>query len=95
MLFPIHPKNGGEGLDSCGADGLAGKGLGAICGKMFLIGLSLGMLGGALIVANSQKARQVVKDSQEDICNKAKSLKKQCKCGCEESEPSDKAKLKE
>jgi chaperonin cofactor prefoldin len=53
------------------------------------------MVGGALIVANSQKARQVVKDSQEDICNKAKSLKKQCKCDCEESEPSDKAKLKE
>ena len=38
VLFPIHPKNGGEGLDSCGADGLAGKGLGAICGKMLLIG---------------------------------------------------------
>ena len=63
--------------------------------KTFILGLALGMVGGALIVANSQKARQVVKDSQEDICNKAKSLKKQCKCDCEESEPSDKAKLKE
>ena len=55
-------------------------------GKMFLIGLSLGMLGGALIVANSQKARRIVKDSQEQLRKKAEELGK-CKCcDCEETE---------
>ena len=55
-------------------------------GKMFLIGLSLGMLGGALIVANSQKARRMVKDSQEQLRKKAEELGK-CKCcDCEETE---------
>lgn len=55
-------------------------------GKMFLIGLSLGMLGGALIVANSQKARRMVKNSQEQLRKKAEELGK-CKCcDCEETE---------
>ena len=55
-------------------------------GKMFLIGLSLGMLGGALIVANSQKARRIVKNSQEQLRKKAEELGK-CKCcDCEETE---------
>ena len=53
-------------------------------GKMFLIGLSLGMLGGALIVTNSQKARRIVKDSQEQLRKKADELGR-CKCcGCED-----------
>ena len=53
-------------------------------GKMFLIGLSLGMLGGALIVTNSQKARRIVKDSQEQLRKKADELSK-CKCcDCED-----------
>ena len=55
-------------------------------GKMFLIGLSLGMLGGALIVANSRKARRIVKNSQEQLRKKAEELGK-CKCcDCEETE---------
>ena len=55
-------------------------------GKMFLIGLSLGMLGGALIVANSHKARRMVKESQEQLRKKAEELSK-CKCcDCEETE---------
>jgi hypothetical protein len=48
-------------------------------GKFFILGLSLGMLGGALIVANSYKARKIIKDSQEEIRKKAEELKT-CKC---------------
>ena len=55
-------------------------------GKMFLIGLSLGMLGGALIVANSQKARRMVKNSQEQLRKKAEELGKCNCCDCEETE---------
>ena len=55
-------------------------------GKKFFIGLSLGMLGGALIVANSHKARRMVKDRQEQIRKKAEELSK-CKCcDCEQAE---------
>ena len=53
-------------------------------GKMFILGLSLGMVGGALIVANSHKARTIVRDTEEQIRKKAGELKK-CKCcDCEE-----------
>ncbi len=53
-------------------------------GKMFILGLSLGMIGGALIVANSHKARKMVRDTEEQIRKKAEELKK-CKCcDCEE-----------
>ena len=38
--------------------------------KMFCLGLALGMVGGALIVANSYKARSLVKKSQEDLKEK-------------------------
>ena len=38
--------------------------------KSFCFGLLLGALGGALIVANSQKARQIVKKSQNEIKQK-------------------------
>ncbi|MBE5742504.1 MAG: hypothetical protein E7360_04180 [Clostridiales bacterium] len=38
--------------------------------KDFAIGLILGMIGGALIVANSYQARKMVKDGQEQIKNK-------------------------
>ena len=54
--------------------------------KTFLMGLALGMLGGALIVANSQKARRMVREGQEQIRKKADELSK-CKCcDCEEEE---------
>ena len=39
-------------------------------GKSFCIGLMLGAVGGALILANSQKAMQMVKKSQDEIKQK-------------------------
>ena len=36
----------------------------------FLVGVILGMLGGAVLVTNSVKARQAVKDGQEQVINK-------------------------
>ena len=47
-------------------------------GKIFCLGLAIGMLGGALIVANSHKARHLIKDSQDKISKKAEELSKQC-----------------
>lgn len=38
--------------------------------KNFACGIVLGLFGGMLIVANSYKARKLVKDSQEEIKNK-------------------------
>ena len=37
------------------------------------------MIGGALIIANSYKARKLVKDSQEQIKNKVTEMAKNCK----------------
>lgn len=36
----------------------------------FLIGVALGMIGGAVLVTNSVKARQVVRDGQEQVKEK-------------------------
>ena len=38
--------------------------------KMFCLGLALGMVGGALIVANSYKARSLVKKGQQEVMDK-------------------------
>ena len=38
--------------------------------KMFCLGLLLGAMGGALIVANSYKARSLVKKSQAELMEK-------------------------
>ncbi len=38
--------------------------------KNFACGIVLGMIGGALLVSNSYKARKLVKDGQEQIKNK-------------------------
>ena len=38
-------------------------------------------VGGAFLVANSQKAREAVKTSQEQIKEKAEELTKNCQCG--------------
>lgn len=38
--------------------------------KMFCLGLALGMVGGALIVANSYKARSLIKKSQAELLQK-------------------------
>jgi hypothetical protein len=42
----------------------------------FLCGVLLGMLGGALVATNSQKARQMVKDGQEQVKEKVEKLAK-------------------
>ena len=38
--------------------------------KMFCLGVALGMVGGALIVANSYKARTLVKKGQSEVIDK-------------------------
>ena len=42
----------------------------------FLCGLGLGMLGGALLIANSVKAKNAVKSGQEMVMEKIGDLKK-------------------
>ena len=44
--------------------------------EKFLCGIALGMLGGALIVANSVKARKMIKDGHDQVANKVTELKK-------------------
>ena len=43
----------------------------------FLCGVILGMLGGALIATNSAKARQMVRDGQEQVKDKMNEINKQ------------------
>ena len=53
--------------------------------KMFIVGLALGMIGGALIVTNSQKVRQMVTKGQKEVLKTAENLSKcECKCDCEQ-----------
>lgn len=42
--------------------------------KMFCMGLALGMIGGALIVANSHKARTLVKKGQDEMVEKIEAI---------------------
>ncbi len=42
----------------------------------FLFGMVLGMLGGAVLVTNSVKARQIVKDGQEQVKQKVEEMSK-------------------
>ena len=42
--------------------------------KMFCIGLMLGAVGGALLVANSYKARSLVKKSQAEVMEKVNEM---------------------
>lgn len=52
--------------------------------KMFIIGLSLGMIGGAMLVANSQMVRKLIKNGQNELQRKMNELKNcECKCDCE------------
>ncbi len=55
-------------------------------GKFFCIGLALGMIGGALLVTNSNKVRNAVKNSQEQILQKAEELSKECNCNKKDKE---------
>ena len=47
--------------------------------KLFILGLCAGMIGGALLVVNSQKARKFVKDSQDMIQKKAEEISENAK----------------
>lgn len=47
--------------------------------KDFTLGLIIGLLGGALLITNSYKARKMVKDSQEQIKNKVCQMSKKQK----------------
>lgn len=38
--------------------------------EKFTAGLVIGMIGGAVLVANNYKARQLVKKSQSELCDK-------------------------
>ncbi len=44
--------------------------------EKFLAGILLGMLGGAVLVTNSVKAREVVKDGQKEIKKKVSEMTK-------------------
>ena len=52
---------------------------GGIMDDKFLCGVLLGMLGGAVLVANSAKARQMVKDGQEQVKDKVNETLNGCK----------------
>ena len=45
----------------------------------FLCGIILGMLGGAVLATNSAKARQIVRDSQEQVKDKLNEVGKKQK----------------
>lgn len=49
---------------------------GNVMDDKFLVGVVLGMLGGAVLVTNSVKARQAVKSGQEQVIDKMSELKK-------------------
>ncbi len=56
--------------------------------EKFIIGLAVGMAGGALLVANNCKLRNLVKKNQEDVMKKAEQYIDQkleeAGCSCEE-----------
>ncbi|HIU79820.1 MAG TPA: hypothetical protein IAC67_02775 [Candidatus Coproplasma excrementipullorum] len=59
--------------------------------EKFVLGVALGMAGGALLVANNCKLRNLVKKNQEDLMQKAeqyidKKLEEKGCCGREEGE---------
>ena len=61
--------------------------------KMFCLGLMLGAVGGALLVANSYKARTLVKKSQAEVMEKANEMmdeKLQALCGEQQTEKKQK-----
>ena len=47
--------------------------------KIFLVGILAGMVGGAIIVANSNKARKTIQDTQEKVIEKTEELAEKCK----------------
>ena len=64
--------------------------------KEFILGLALGMAGGAVIVANNCKLRQMIKKNQEELMQKAESyideqLEKTSSAGCGAEKKGDQA----
>ena len=57
--------------------------------KMFCIGVALGFLGGALVVANSYKARSLVKKSQADMMEKVNEMMDEKLKGKQEQKPQE------
>lgn len=56
--------------------------------KMFCLGLMLGAVGGALIVANSYKMRSFVKKSQAELVEKVNGMIDE-KLGCKECDSAE------
>ena len=55
--------------------------------KMFCLGVMIGAVGGALLVANSYKMRSLVKKSQAEFMDKVNEMMdEKLKCGCENSQ---------
>ncbi|MBR5438938.1 MAG: hypothetical protein IKV61_01835 [Clostridia bacterium] len=46
-------------------------------GKMFIIGLALGAMGGALLAINSNKVRTMIKNGQDEVMRKAEQMCKE------------------
>lgn len=60
--------------------------------KMFCLGVMLGAVGGALLVANSYKMRSLVKKSQAEFMDKVNEMMdEKLKCGCEQNSQENKS----
>lgn len=54
--------------------------------KAFFCGLVLGGICGMLIVANSNKAKKLITDSQNEIKKQVEKISENCSCGGEKEE---------
>lgn len=64
--------------------------------KMFCLGIMLGAVGGALLVANSYKMRSLVKKSQAEFVDKVNEMMdEKLKCGGGNCEPAQESEKKE
>ena len=52
---------------------------GGIMDDKFLCGMLLGVIGGAVLATNSARARQIVRDGQEQVKEKVEELNKSAK----------------
>lgn len=60
--------------------------------KMFCLGVLIGAVGGAILVANSYKMRSLVKKSQADFVEKVNEMMdEKLKCNCEQNAHSEKS----
>ena len=64
--------------------------------KMFCLGVMIGAVGGALLVANSYKMRSFVKKSQAEFVDKVNEMMdEKLKCGCENAQKAESPEKKE